>query len=89
MYLMKCGHVVSTKIDETQPICLVCDCIDVEREIISDAELDDILKGRKAICSSHKYSENKPVDSKWTLPFFEYCPDEEYDKYYCGCYGWD
>lgn len=23
------------------------------------------------------------------LPFFEACPDKPYDKFYCGCWGWD
>lgn len=29
------------------------------------------------------------VDSSWDLAFFQHKPNEEYDEYYCGCYGWD
>ncbi len=30
-----------------------------------------------------------PVVSDQDLPFFEYRPDEEYDMFFCGCWGWD
>ena len=29
------------------------------------------------------------VPSSSDLWFFEHRPDEEYDLYYCGCWGWD
>jgi len=29
------------------------------------------------------------IESSWTLPFFEHCPDQEFDKFFCGCWGWD
>ena len=31
----------------------------------------------------------KERESSIELPFFEYKPDKEYDKFYCGCGGWD
>lgn len=43
------------------------------------------LTGRKAKCS---YGD-KIVDSKWSLPFFNYRPGKEFDEYYCGCWGWE
>jgi hypothetical protein len=27
--------------------------------------------------------------SSESLAFFEAKPEEEYDRFYCGCYGWD
>lgn len=43
------------------------------------------LENREAKCTEcgHK------TQSRADLPFFEYLPNEEYDKYYDGCFGWD
>jgi len=79
--LMKCGHVAQgTAIvgGEHIPVCVICDCIDV-------AEYTPDLEGRKAKC----HYCGAVVESNLQLPFFGYCPDHEYDDYYCGCYGWD
>lgn len=38
--------------------------------------------GHHAICTCS-------ASSSPSLPFFEYLPDKPYDKYYCGCWGWD
>lgn len=27
--------------------------------------------------------------SDYNLPFFEWRPKDVFDKYYCGCFGWD
>jgi hypothetical protein len=42
------------------------------------------LEGRKARCNGQA-----EVDSSLDLAFFEYLPDKEFDRYYCGCRGWD
>ncbi len=83
-YLMKCGHVANMKDLYDNPICGLChelndDAYKVEKECVGSTE----LKGRKAKCI-YGDSETK---SKWNLPLFRYCPDEEFDEYYCGCYG--
>lgn len=88
-YLMKCGH-VATGTKDGKPICPICAGIDpraeeVEMVIDETTEPTKGLEGRKAKCS---YCGNI-VDSRWTLPFFEYRPDEEYDSYFDGCLGWD
>jgi hypothetical protein len=44
------------------------------------------LEGRKAQCGLGCGAEE---DSNPELPFFEYLPDREFDRYYCGCMGWD
>ena len=96
--LMKCGHVANAEIQledgSTVSCCAICyglkDGADqVERECCGT----DGLNGRKARCV---YSTPRPgnkcrgeVDSNWDLPFFQYQPDQAYDAYYCGCWGWD
>lgn len=32
---------------------------------------------------------SKTTESHPSLPFWEHKPNDEYDKYYCGCFGWD
>ena len=49
------------------------------------AEVDDRLDGRTARCADCGSLE----PSAPSLPFFMYRPDNAYDSYYCGCYGWD
>ena len=95
--LMKCGCVaqgVTTKyegkiIDPPIPTCLIHECME-------EADEQPSLEGRKARCGYGKdggrYKHHTPyaeTESKYTLPFFKYCPDQKYDDYYCGCYGWD
>lgn len=84
--LMKCGCRANStcssngdmKFDPPIPSCCIHDCIEV-------AYTQPDLKGRKAICCYCKTE----VDSKLSLPFFEYKPDKDRDAYYCGCRGWD
>lgn len=28
-------------------------------------------------------------ESSTSLPFFEYCPDNLFDRFYCGCHSWN
>ena len=89
--LMKCGHTANA----TQQIpnndnsgkisihcCVICCGIVKGNNIVQDKP---DLSGRKSQCSSCKGI----TDSKWTLPFFEYRPKDEYDGHYDGCFGWD
>lgn len=80
--MMKCGHVAQSKIDG-KPVCVICLGLTPDAEIVAETEPD--LTGRKARC---KYC-GEIVDSKASLPFFEYRPDMETDSYYCGCRGWN
>ena len=50
------------------------------------ADVQPDLTGRKAVCN---YRGHRPTDSRFTLAYFAYRPDQETDEYYCGCYGWD
>ncbi len=81
---------------ENHPSCFIhncCELVDVPN-----------LEGRIAKCGTSKngigrFNEcddcrgkdrcacQKP--SSLSLAFFKYCPDKEFDSYYCGCIGWD
>jgi hypothetical protein len=83
MPMMKCGHVAQgTKGDTGKPVCVICIGIDPGAEIIDENPPD--LTGRMAKCRSCDYMK----ESKFSLAFFEYRPDREYDLFYCGCRGW-
>lgn len=88
-FIMKCGHTDNStwqRGKEQVPYCVICSCDEIEREIKSPF---DGLEGRMAICGQHKdISEKSIVPSRWDLPFFKYRPQEPYDAYYCGCWGW-
>ena len=51
------------------------------------------LKVRMAQCSDAggggKYGCKGQVPSDPNLAFFEARPDQELDRFYCGCFGWD
>lgn len=80
--LMKCGHTANAKYDNGKPCCLICAPKKEAYEIIEERPN---LKGRRAKCTEC----NIIVDSSWDLPFFEYKPNEEYDSFYSGCWGWN
>ena len=86
--LMKCGHTSdATYIDKEgvrRNVCFPCSGI---REGAYEPETDlPNLEGRVAECC---YGCGSSTASKIRLPFFEYLPDRDTDRYYCGCYGWD
>lgn len=89
--LMMCGHTANAthKIpnnDNTGYLnvhcCVICAGVRKGYNIVK--EKPDIT-GRKSLCSSC----GKTTDSKWGLPFFEYRPNDEQDRHYDGCHGWD
>lgn len=80
--LMKCGHTANAEYDDGKPCCLICSPKREAYEVVNDKP---DLTGRKAKCTDC----GEIVDSNWNLPFFEYCPDKEYDRFYSGCWGWD
>jgi len=48
---------------------------------------EKLIDGRTAKCCYR--SCDSTAQSGYDLPFFKYKPDEPYDEYYCGCWGWD
>lgn len=85
--LMKCGHVAVAVDDKGKPVCPICVGI-VKGAEEEETKLPD-LTGRKAVCNQCKHRPPTKVDSKFSLAFFEYRPENETDSFYCGCWGWD
>lgn len=78
MIIMKCGCVPQAKTSDNRPVCVIHNCFET-------IEIDETkLVDRKAKCN---YC-GKITDSNYTLPYFKYCPEKEYDEYYDGCFGW-
>lgn len=94
--MMACGHrsnasgskVVDGVRVEFKHTCAICDCFDV-----ADSSPD--LTGRKARCSYYGKSVRGRIctgeadSTKPGIAFFEHRPTETYDRFYCGCFGWD
>ena len=76
--LMKCGHSPNAKTTDGKDCCVICNCFEYAKE-------QPNLENRKAKCI---YCGNT-TKSHIHLAFFEHKPDELYDKYYDGCFGWD
>jgi len=79
---MKCGHVSQGRDKDGRPACKICY---PSEDSLTIVKIMPELCGRKSKCG---YC-GKIVDSEYSLAFFEYNPDEEYDGYYCGCRGWN
>lgn len=81
--MMGCGCAATGNDKDGNPICVVH--IGLHPGWNTVVETPD-LAGRYAKCC---YGDHGKVKSTINLPFFEYKPDQEFDRYYCGCYGWD
>ena len=80
---MGCGHAANAVDDKKKPMCAICIGIADGWNIV--VESPD-LTGRMAECT---YGCGREVDSAVSLAFFEHLPEMDYDRYYCGCRGWD
>lgn len=93
MPMMKCGHAAQGLLRRPEgdiPACVIC-APDPDAYTVDDTPPD--LTGRRAKCSYRKRRDGQlctsEVDSSPNEAFFEYRPDEPFDRYYCGCWGWD
>lgn len=81
--ILKCGcvdYAIKHLKDGTDvPCCITHNCTEFMEE-------QPDLSSRKARCV---YCGKERESDKDRLPFFEYVPGREYDRYYCGCKGWD
>ena len=93
--MMKCGHSANAnrihKDGTKTPSCAICAGITPDAEIVVDAP---DLEGRKARCSYFGTSHGSTtchgeVASSPNAAFFEHRPGAEFDRFYCGCWGWD
>ncbi len=102
MKMMKCGH--SANAEEINPdgskspYCLICDCGEVADEPnlsgrMARCSCYGMIVGRKnetwypQMMNGNRCGSIVP--SSTDLPFFEYRPNFEFDKFYCGCQSWD
>lgn len=79
--IMKCGHQANATmmVDGKQiPACVICECIEP-----IEAKLD--LTDRKMQCGCC----GRILPSVESAAFFEYRHNCEFDRFYCGCEGWD
>jgi len=78
--LMKCGCAYNGLNSKGEKGCVIHSCFEPM------PEHPDLSK-RLAKCA---YGCLKSItQSRDTLAFFRHHPDQEYDLYYCGCYGWE
>jgi len=86
--MMECGHNAMSVDSEGNPACAICVGIDPGARIVAKVQPD--LTGRRCRCEYYGYKCRSEADSEVKKnQFFEYQPDQEFDRYYCGCYGWD
>lgn len=78
--MMKCGHTGNAE-HNGRPCCLIC--APDPRAFEIDENIPN-LEGREAKCNECGHKARSNIN----LPFFKYCPDSEYDSFYCGCCGW-
>jgi hypothetical protein len=98
--MMECGHAANATTGNGKPACAICD----GPRSTTVASAPD-LTGRRARCSyfgstpsgrSHSGSDCKrgepckcEVPSATSLAFFGHKPKNQFDEFYCGCWGWD
>lgn len=95
--ILRCGHAANATDGSGRPSCAICCCSDV-------AEHQPTLTGRRARCRHFGHvcsgrgtppeQRGRPCVSErpsdpGLLAFFEHRPGEPFDRYYCGCWGWD
>ena len=83
--LMGCGHAANAVTADGAPACAICAGIHPGASTVADAP---DLTGRVARCSYYS-SCRREVPSRTTLAFFGHRKAQPYDRYYCGCWGWD
>lgn len=95
--MMECGHAaqgVQVLDGKHYPTCVICAGIspgDMRPYTIAKDPPD--LTGRVAKCSYSHGRDGREctstVPSSPAAAFFEHRPDAEFDRFYCGCWGWD
>ncbi len=88
--MMLCGHAANAVGPDGAPSCAICIMLDPGATVVDSNPPD--FSGRQMLCSyrvKRNGDNHVPVPSDPSRAFFEHKPDEEYDRYYCGCWGWD
>ncbi len=104
MPMMKCGHAANaTRSSDQAPVCVIClgkpEAVEVdtdapdlsERQAVCSYSGPDSNEGRHSVgMPGRGYQVTPyPVPSVPQLAFFKHEPDKKYDRYFCGCWGWD
>jgi len=101
--MMKCGHAAQGRDHTGLPVCVICFGIDTGYNVPVEppdlagrrarcAHYGSTPKGRNHE-SNYGCRRGEPClcqkDSSPDLAFFEHKPKERYDRFYCGCWGWE
>lgn len=87
--MMACGHaanaVSKARDGKETPCCVICAGSNepAAHTVVKGPD----LTGRMMKCSYGCAKSVKP--SSLDGAFFEHRPTEQFDRYYCGCFGWD
>lgn len=81
--MMKCGHAANARDELGNPVCAVCYGITTDAVVVVEGAK---VEGRMMRCS---YGHGTPQPSDPRAAFFRSVPNEPYDEFYCGCWGWD
>lgn len=96
--LMKCGHSSNgVRASDKAPVCVICIRDGGPDDPATQVETNPPdLSGRLMHCSYMRGRNGKPcaarenpIPSDPKAAFFAHKPDEEFDQFYCGCWGWD
>lgn len=94
--MMKCGHAANATNTSGKPCCAICAVkpgYDEPAEVdLSNRRAKCQYRTRKMVGTIHSLAGHSPEGVPSDTPglaFFEHRPGEKFDRYYCGCHGWD
>jgi hypothetical protein len=95
--LMKCGHSTHAVTSSGEPVCVICVGMTPDARIpATESESKALTDGRMMRCSYQRGRDGKPCAARTTpvpsnprAAFFASKPSQEFDEFYCGCWGWD
>lgn len=97
--MMACGHAAQGINGNGDPVCVICYVGGDADPAITPMDPNEAaarVEGRMMRCSYLRGPDGKPcegrrnpIPSDPTAAFFQSRPDEEYDQYFDGCWGWD
>lgn len=86
--MMQCGcRAQGTNSKTGEPVCVVHIGLDAGATVVAD---EPDLSGRIAKCTCGRTNpSDQPLPGYIGLPFFEYHPQSDHDRFYCGHAGWE
>lgn len=96
MPLMRCGHrAQGHRASDQAPVCVICAPAPGYDQPQTTEEAAKVTEGRMMRCAyrhgqdGHVCAGRTPRPSNPQAAFFASKPDEPYDEFYDGCWGWD